>query len=84
MSTKLMPGIGKSGKRRRAPSRLIFARESSAAAAEGEAGCRPEASSSVMVVVGAVGGAVVAAVVSGEAEAGTRGSGFGEARSSEL
>jgi hypothetical protein len=44
ISRKLMPGMGKSGKRRRDFSRLIFAPASSAEVEEEAVGCRPEAS----------------------------------------
>jgi hypothetical protein len=44
ISRKLMPGIGKSGKRRSDFSRLIFALASSAEVEEEAVGCRPEAS----------------------------------------
>lgn len=43
ISRKLIPGMGKSGKRRMDFSRLIFALASSAAVEEEAAGCRPEA-----------------------------------------
>jgi hypothetical protein len=51
MSMKLMPAIGKSGKRRRAASRLIFVLASSEALAVEEAGCRPEASCAVVLLL---------------------------------